>query len=144
MLKESAAVYKRAVDVADELEELVRSAVFSREVRWAHQSTCAVLGLQLLSTTERPRYWMPDIVCPKLWATTILAAIAWRCAPIYPTPSTGTYSALTPTAGSGWPRTSGSSGATTMAYSSSMARRWGCLRFGPGRRPENLLAQWDS
>lgn len=48
---EPAAVYNRAVDVADETEVLVRSAVFSREVLRAYQSTCAVSGLQLLSTT---------------------------------------------------------------------------------------------
>jgi putative restriction endonuclease len=51
MLQEPAAVYNRAVDVADEPEVLVRSAVFSREVLRAYQSTCAVSGLQLLSTT---------------------------------------------------------------------------------------------
>jgi putative restriction endonuclease len=51
MLEEPAAVYNRAVDVADEPEVLVRSAVFSREVLRAYQSTCAVSGLQLLSTT---------------------------------------------------------------------------------------------
>jgi putative restriction endonuclease len=51
MLEESAAVYRRAVDVADEAEVLVRSAVFVREVLRAYQSTCAVSGLQLLSTT---------------------------------------------------------------------------------------------
>ncbi len=51
MLEEPAAVYNRAVDVADETEVLVRSAVFSREVLRAYQSTCAVSGLQLVSTT---------------------------------------------------------------------------------------------
>lgn len=51
MLEEPAAVYRRAVDVADEAEVLVRSAVFGREVLRAYQSTCAVSGLQLLSTT---------------------------------------------------------------------------------------------
>lgn len=51
MLEEPAAVYQRAVDVADEAEVLVRSAVFGREVLRAYQSTCAVSGLQLLSTT---------------------------------------------------------------------------------------------
>ena len=51
MLEEPAAVYNRAVDVADEPEVLVRSAVFSREVLRAYRSTCAVSGLQLLSTT---------------------------------------------------------------------------------------------
>jgi len=38
MLEEPAAVYNRAVDVADEPEVLVRSAVFSREVLRAYQS----------------------------------------------------------------------------------------------------------
>lgn len=51
MLEEPAAVYRRAVDVADEAEVLVRSAVFGREVLRAYQSTCAVSGLQLLSPT---------------------------------------------------------------------------------------------
>ena len=51
ILEEPAAVYRRAVDVADEAEVLVRSAVFGREVLRAYQSTCAVSGLQLLSTT---------------------------------------------------------------------------------------------
>jgi putative restriction endonuclease len=51
MLEEPAAVYRRAVDVADEAEVLVRSAVSRREVLRAYQSTCAVSGLQLLSTT---------------------------------------------------------------------------------------------
>ncbi|MFD2717441.1 HNH endonuclease [Hymenobacter monticola] len=51
MLEEPAAVYNRVVDVADETELLVRSAVFSREVLRAYESTCAVSGLQLVSTT---------------------------------------------------------------------------------------------
>ncbi len=51
MLEEPAAVYNRAAPVADETEVLVRSAVFSREVLRAYQSTCAVSGLQLLSTS---------------------------------------------------------------------------------------------
>lgn len=51
MLEEPAAVYNRVVDVADETEVLVRSAVFGREVLRAYQSTCAVSGLQLVSTT---------------------------------------------------------------------------------------------
>jgi putative restriction endonuclease len=51
MLEEPAAMYRRAVDVADEAEIIVRSAVFGREVIRAYQSTCAVSGLQLVSTT---------------------------------------------------------------------------------------------
>lgn len=51
MLEEPAAVYNRVADVADETEVLVRSAVFGREVLRAYQSTCAVSGLQLVSTT---------------------------------------------------------------------------------------------
>lgn len=39
------------MDVADEPEGLMRSAIFSRKVLRAYQSTCAVSGLQLLSTT---------------------------------------------------------------------------------------------
>ena len=51
MLEEPAAVYNRVVDVADETEVLVRSAVFGREVLRAYESTCAVSGLRLVSTT---------------------------------------------------------------------------------------------
>lgn len=51
MLEEPAAVYNRAVDVTDETEQLVRSGVFVREVLRAYDTTCAVSGLQLLSTT---------------------------------------------------------------------------------------------
>lgn len=51
MLEEPAAMYQRAVNVADEAEVLVRNAVFGRDVLRAYQSTCAVSGLQLLSTT---------------------------------------------------------------------------------------------
>lgn len=51
MLEEPAAVYNRAVDVADETEVLMRSAGFSRGVMRAYQSTCAVSGFQLVSTT---------------------------------------------------------------------------------------------
>jgi putative restriction endonuclease len=51
MLEEPAAVYNRVVDGADETELLVQSAVFSREVLRAYESTCAVSGLLLVSTT---------------------------------------------------------------------------------------------
>ena len=51
MLEEPAAVYNRAVDVADEIVLAERSGVFVREVLRAYQSTCAVSGLQLVSTT---------------------------------------------------------------------------------------------
>jgi putative restriction endonuclease len=51
MLEEPTAMYRQAVDVADEAEIIVRSAVFGREVLRAYQSTCAVSGLQLVSTT---------------------------------------------------------------------------------------------
>ncbi|UOQ80999.1 HNH endonuclease [Hymenobacter sp. 5414T-23] len=50
MLEEPAAAYRRAIDVADETEVLVRSAVFGRQVLQAYASTCAVSGLRLLST----------------------------------------------------------------------------------------------
>jgi putative restriction endonuclease len=50
MLEESAVVYQQAALAADEPETLVRSAVFVREVLRAYDSTCAVSGLQLLST----------------------------------------------------------------------------------------------
>lgn len=51
LLEEPAVSYRRAVDVTDETEVLVRSAVFGRAVLRAYESTCAVSGLQLLSTT---------------------------------------------------------------------------------------------
>jgi putative restriction endonuclease len=50
MLEEPAAVYQQVALAADEPETLVRSAVFVREVLRAYDSTCAVSGLQLLST----------------------------------------------------------------------------------------------
>jgi putative restriction endonuclease len=51
MQEEPVAVYNRVADMADETEVLVRSAVFGREVLRAYESTCAVSGLPLLSTT---------------------------------------------------------------------------------------------
>lgn len=51
MLEEPAAVYNRAVAEADETVLAERSGVFVREVLRAYQSTCAVSGLQLVSTT---------------------------------------------------------------------------------------------
>jgi putative restriction endonuclease len=51
MLEEPAAVYNRVADAADETDVLVRRAVFGRQVLRAYQATCAVSGLQLLSTT---------------------------------------------------------------------------------------------
>jgi putative restriction endonuclease len=51
MLEEPAAVYNKSVDVANEEAVAERSGVFVREVLRAYQSTCAVSGLQLVSTT---------------------------------------------------------------------------------------------
>lgn len=51
MLEEPAAVYNRSVDIANEEAVAERSGVFVREVLRAYQSTCAVSGLQLVSTT---------------------------------------------------------------------------------------------
>jgi putative restriction endonuclease len=51
MLTEPAAVYSRTVNVTDEAAVAERSGVFVREVLRAYQSTCAVSGLQLVSTT---------------------------------------------------------------------------------------------
>lgn len=51
MLEEPPAVYNRSVDVANEEAVAERSGVFVREVLRAYQSTCAVSGLQLVSTT---------------------------------------------------------------------------------------------
>jgi len=50
MLEEPAPAYQQVALAADEPETLVRSAVFVREVLRAYESTCAVSGLQLLST----------------------------------------------------------------------------------------------
>ena len=57
MLEERAALYDRAVDVADETEVLVRSTVFGREVLRAYGSTCTISGLQLISTTGVALMW---------------------------------------------------------------------------------------
>ncbi|WP_210514968.1 HNH endonuclease [Hymenobacter terricola] len=51
MLEEPAAVYNRSVDIANEEAVAERSGVFVREVLRAYQSTCAISGLQLVSTT---------------------------------------------------------------------------------------------
>ncbi|MCA8832378.1 HNH endonuclease [Hymenobacter pini] len=50
MLEEPAAVYQTHLDLTDEVETAVRSAVFKREVLRAYNYTCAISGLQLIST----------------------------------------------------------------------------------------------
>ncbi|MCC2545927.1 HNH endonuclease [Hymenobacter sp. BT175] len=50
MLEEPAAVYSTHINVADEVEIAVRSAVFKREVLRVYNYTCAISGLQLIST----------------------------------------------------------------------------------------------
>lgn len=51
MLEEPAAVYTAHLDLTDEVETVVRSAVFKREVLRAYNYTCAISGLQLISTS---------------------------------------------------------------------------------------------
>ena len=62
MLEEPAAVYNRSVEVADETTLAERSGVFVREVLRAYQSTCAVSGLQLVSTTGAA--WTVAVTAP--------------------------------------------------------------------------------
>ncbi|MBD2713673.1 HNH endonuclease [Microvirga sp. STR05] len=50
MLEEPAAVYQTHLNLADEVETAVRSAVFKREVLRAYNYTCAISGLELIST----------------------------------------------------------------------------------------------
>lgn len=50
MLEEPAAIYHTHLNLADEVETAVRSAVFKREVLKAYAQTCAISGLQLIST----------------------------------------------------------------------------------------------
>ncbi|AII51769.1 HNH endonuclease [Hymenobacter sp. APR13] len=50
MLEEPAALYQTHLNLADEVETAVRSAVFKREVLRAYNYTCAISGLQLIST----------------------------------------------------------------------------------------------
>ncbi|QIX61658.1 hypothetical protein HER32_10895 [Hymenobacter sp. BT18] len=50
MLEEPAAVYRTHINLADEVETAVRSAVFKREVLRVYNYTCAISGLQLIST----------------------------------------------------------------------------------------------
>ncbi|TGE26457.1 HNH endonuclease [Hymenobacter metallicola] len=51
MLQEPAAVYQTHLNLADEVETAVRSAVFKREVLRVYNYTCAISGLQLISTS---------------------------------------------------------------------------------------------
>ncbi|TGE20552.1 hypothetical protein E5K00_21395 [Hymenobacter aquaticus] len=51
MLQEPAAVYQTHLNLTDEVETAVRSAVFKREVLKAYNYTCAISGLQLISTS---------------------------------------------------------------------------------------------
>ncbi|MGI4872661.1 MAG: HNH endonuclease [Janthinobacterium lividum] len=54
MLEEPAATYRTHVQHADELDLTVRSGVFKRLVLEAYDNTCAISGLQLLSTRSSP------------------------------------------------------------------------------------------
>jgi putative restriction endonuclease len=51
MLHETAATYRRHVDLTDEPDQFVRSTLFVRQVLSAYDHTCAVSGLKLISTT---------------------------------------------------------------------------------------------
>ncbi|TGD78487.1 HNH endonuclease [Hymenobacter wooponensis] len=50
MLEEPAAVYHTRLNLTDEVETAVRSAVFKREVLRVYDHTCAISGLKLVST----------------------------------------------------------------------------------------------
>ncbi|MDF7812774.1 HNH endonuclease [Hymenobacter sp. YC55] len=50
MLEEPVALYQTLVNVNDEVETAVRSAVFKREVLRVYDYTCAISGLKLLNT----------------------------------------------------------------------------------------------
>jgi putative restriction endonuclease len=50
MLEEPAAVYQTHLNLTDEVETIVRSGVFKRTVLEAYSYTCAISGLQLIST----------------------------------------------------------------------------------------------
>jgi putative restriction endonuclease len=54
MLEEPAALYRTHLRPADELDRTVRSGLFKRVVLEAYGNTCAVSGLQLLSTRASP------------------------------------------------------------------------------------------
>ena len=54
MLEEPSALYRTHFQPADELGQTVRSAVFKKLVLNAYDHTCAVSGLQLISTQSRP------------------------------------------------------------------------------------------
>jgi putative restriction endonuclease len=54
MLEEPAATYSRHVQLADELDLTVRSTLFKRLVLSAYDNTCAISGLQLISTRSSP------------------------------------------------------------------------------------------
>lgn len=54
MLEEPAAIYRTHVQPANELDQAVRSALFKREVLRAYDHTCAVSGLQLVSSASSP------------------------------------------------------------------------------------------
>ena len=51
MLQESPATYQRLIDLGDEAEVFLRGRTFVQQVLRAYQHTCAVSGLQLLTTT---------------------------------------------------------------------------------------------
>ena len=54
MLEEPAATYRTHVQRADELDLAVRGSLFKRLVLAAYDNTCAISGLQLLSTRPSP------------------------------------------------------------------------------------------
>ena len=69
MLEEPAALYRTHFQPANELDQAVRSVLFKREVLRAYDHTCAVSGLQLVSTAGSP-YPLIDACHIVPWALT--------------------------------------------------------------------------
>ncbi|WP_262905876.1 hypothetical protein [Hymenobacter terricola] len=134
MLEEPAALYRHHVVPADELDLTVRSGVFKRVALEAHDYTCAVSGLKLLSTRSSPVplldacHIVPwavshDDTLPNRRSAKLMAS---RCAPTCTAPSTATCSGLTPTTACAWPTISASSAAATTACAASRDRSCRC------------------
>ena len=146
LLEEPAADYRTHALQADELELAVRSGLFKRVVLDAYDNTCAVSGLQLISTRSSPVPLL-DACHIVPWAVShddtlpnrrSAKLTAWPCAPTCTALSTATSSGLMPTTACRWPMSSASSAAPTMASAASTASRCGCPSSGRGGRIEGI------